>query len=62
MNIFDGPEGESLFKQPVLPIFRQNPLPELFKKAEQSDDRLMALLTALVVLKEGSTDVLLRLF
>ena len=48
MSIFDGPNGESLFPQPVLQLFRHNPLPDLFQKAEQSDDRLMTILTALV--------------
>ena len=60
MNIFDGPEGESLLTRPILEIFRHNPLPALFRQAEHSDDRLMAILTAIVV--EGRIDECLTAF
>jgi hypothetical protein len=50
MNIFDGPLGESLFEKPVLRLFRHNPLPEFFAKAEKiDDDRFVAVVTALIV-------------
>jgi hypothetical protein len=50
MSIFDGPLGESLFEKPVSRLFRHNPLPELFAKVEKlDDDRLVAVVTALIV-------------
>src|SRR6266581_4974494 len=61
MALVDGPEGESLFSQPGLLFFRQDPLTDLFKKTEGlNDDRLLELVTALVV--EDRLDLLLSSF
>src|SRR5260370_4607560 len=61
MALVDGPAGDSLFSQPAHLHFRHNPLPDLFKKTEGlNDDRLFAIVTALVV--EDRLDVLLAAF
>lgn len=61
MALVDGPDGESLFAQPAHLFFRQNPLPDLFKRTEGlNDDRLLAIVTALVV--EDRLDELLFAF
>ncbi len=50
MGLLSGVLGESLFCEPLLRYFRQNPLPELFQKtAALKDDRLLAIVTALIV-------------
>lgn len=50
MGLFSGIKGESLFDEPLLRYFRHNPLPALFSKtAGLKDDRLLALVTALIV-------------
>jgi hypothetical protein len=60
-SFFSGQEGESLFHEPLLRFFRHNPLPDLFSKtAGLTDDRLLAIVTALVV--EQGVDVLLGSF
>jgi hypothetical protein len=61
MTLFSGKKGESLFSEPLLRFFRENPLPELFKKTESlNDDRLLAIVTALIV--EDRIDAALRAF
>ncbi len=61
MGLISGHEGESLFIEPLLRYFRHNPLPELFNKTEQlKDDRLLAIVTALIV--EDRLDATLRSF
>jgi hypothetical protein len=61
MPLVDGPARESLFAQPALLHFGHNPLPDLFKKTEGlEDDRLLAIVTALVV--EDRLDTLLAAF
>lgn len=50
MGLISGKKGESLFHEPLLRYFRENPLPELFRKtADLKDDRLLAIVTALIV-------------
>jgi hypothetical protein len=50
MGLFSGKKGESLFSEPLLRFFRENPLPELFSKTGSlNDDRLLAIVTALIV-------------
>jgi hypothetical protein len=50
MGLFSGIKGESIFCEPLLRYFRHNPLPALFNKtAGLKDDRLLALVTALIV-------------
>ena len=61
MNIFDGPEGESLFNRPLLRLFRDNPLHELFQQSRRiDDDRFIAVLSALAV--ENRLDACLDAF
>lgn len=61
MGLISGHKGESLFIEPLLRYFRHNPLPELFSKTEQlKDDRLLAIVTALIV--EDRLDALLKSF
>jgi hypothetical protein len=61
MTLFSGTKGESLFSEPLLQFFRHNPLPELFKKTEAlKDDRLLAIVSALIV--EGRLDAALNSF
>jgi hypothetical protein len=61
MGLFSGVKGESLFCEPLLRYFRHNPLPALFgKTAGLQDDRLLALITALIV--EDRVDAALRSF
>ncbi len=61
MGLISGPKGEALFAEPLMRYFRSNPLPDLFKKTEGlADDRLLALVTALIV--ENRLDVLNRAF
>jgi len=46
---FDGEKGESLFEKPILQIYKENELPELFKKVDGLDDhRLLSIVTALL--------------
>ena len=60
-GLFSGPEGESLFSTPLMKFFRHNPLPELFRKVDGlEDDRLLAIVTALIV--EDRIDAALRSF
>jgi hypothetical protein len=50
MSLLSGRKGESLFSEPLLRYFRENPLPELFSKTQSlNDDRLLAIVTALIV-------------
>jgi hypothetical protein len=50
MALFSGKKGESLFSEPLLRFFRENPIPELYRKTGTlSDDRLLAIVTALIV-------------
>ena len=57
----DGVPGESLFFHPFLVYFPQSDVPDLFKKAEGvSDDRLLAVVTALIV--ENRIEKCLRAF
>src|ERR1043166_9666104 len=56
-----GPQGESLFTEPLIRFFRENPLPEFFSKtADLKDDRLLAIVTALIV--EDRVDAALQSF
>ena len=49
-GLIDGKVGESLFHQPLSRYFRENAVPELFRKVEGVDDeRLLAIITALIV-------------
>src|ERR1700722_9432227 len=60
-GLFSGVEGESLFSEPLMILFRENPLPELFRKVQHlQDDRLLAIVTALVV--EDRIDAALKSF
>src|SRR5262245_17048728 len=54
MHLFDGPPGETLLSAPILSLLRQEPVSPLLRQADVSDDRLLALLTALIV--EGNID------
>ena len=50
MALFSGKKGESLFTEPLLRLFTENPLPELYRKTGSlNDDRLLAIVTALIV-------------
>ena len=50
VGLLSGEPGESLFSEPLLRYFKQNPLPEFFRKTELlHDDRLIAIVTALIV-------------
>lgn len=58
---FDGKPGDSLFHSPFMSMFRENPLPDLFRKLEViNDDRLTGIVTALIV--EDRIDHLLTKF
>jgi len=49
-GFFDGVHGQSLFHRPFIDLFRKNELPELFQKVRGlNDDRLLAIVTALLV-------------
>jgi hypothetical protein len=52
MGLFSGKKGESLFSEPLLRFFRENPLPELYRKYENSvgPDVLEPLLTTTMAL------------
>jgi hypothetical protein len=59
--LLEGRPGESLFCRPILDLPRHNELPELFQKVEGMDDeRLLAIVTALIV--ENRLDHMLPLF
>src|SRR5215207_965933 len=61
MGLISGHKGEALFTEPLMRFFRHDPLPELFSKTEQlQDDRLLAIVTALIV--EDRLDVALKSF
>ena len=61
MGLFSGHKNESLFTEPLMRYFRHNPLPDLFSKtANLQDDRLLAIVTALIV--EDRVDALLSSF
>jgi hypothetical protein len=50
MALFSEHKDESLFTEPLMRYFRHNPLPDLFgKTADLDDDRLLAIVTALIV-------------
>lgn len=50
MTLWSGKEGESLFTKPLLRFFKENPLPELYRKTGSlNDDRLLAIVTALII-------------
>jgi hypothetical protein len=50
MTLWWGKEGESLFTKPLFRFFAENPLPELYRKTGSlNDDRLLAIVTALIV-------------
>jgi hypothetical protein len=58
---FDGKPGDSMFHRPFMSMFRENPLPDLFRKLEGiNDDRLTAIVTGLIV--EDRIDHLLTRF
>ncbi|MFN6565391.1 MAG: DUF4145 domain-containing protein [Nostoc sp. ChiSLP01] len=60
-GLFDGKSGDSLFIKPFHKFFRENELPELFKKVEgMNDHRLLAIITALLI--ENRVDKVLSLF
>jgi hypothetical protein len=57
----DGTPGECLFHRPYPSLFRENPVPDLFRKLDGiNDDRLTAVVTALIV--EDRLDHLLSRF
>lgn len=59
--LFEGELGESLFNKPFILIGSKNELPLLLKKVEgMNDDRLLAIVTALLI--EDRLDKLLSLF
>ena len=61
MGLFSGKKGETIFSEPLLTFFRHNPLPELFQQTEGlKDDRLLAIVTALIV--EDRIDAVLGSF
>lgn len=61
MGLISGKPGDSLFSEGIFRHFKHNPLPDLFKKTEElNDDRLLALVTALIV--ESLLDELHRAF
>ena len=61
MGLISGPPGETVFSEPVLRYFRHNPLPELLRKTEKlEDERLLAIVTALIV--EDRLDTALESF
>jgi hypothetical protein len=60
-GLISGVKGESVFHEPLLRFFRDNPIPELLSKtANLQDDRLLAVVTMLVV--EDRLDKALRSF
>lgn len=60
-HLFGGPAGVTVFTRPLHDFFRENELPDLFNKtSELHDDRLLALVTALIV--ENRLDVALSSF
>jgi len=61
MGLLSGKKGEAVFTEPLLRFFRHNPLPELFRQTEGlNDDRLLAIVTALIV--EDRLDAVLGSF
>ena len=49
-GLISGKKGESLFHEPLMRFFRENPIPELLGKTSSlKDDRLLAIVSALVI-------------
>ena len=60
-GLLSGKKGESLFHNPLVRIFKEQELPDLFKKTEKLDDeRLLAIVTALII--EDRLDLFLGAF
>jgi hypothetical protein len=56
--IWSDKTGDRLFKDPHIDVLRENKMPDLFKKIEESgDDRSRTILTNLIL--EHLTDILL---